>query len=63
MYTGGVFKIDINIPSSYPFEPPKMKFKTKIWHPNISSSTGAICLVRFVVWWCGVCVDCSFVCL
>lgn len=29
----------------YPFEPPKMKFVTKIWHPNVSSQTGAICLV------------------
>jgi ubiquitin-conjugating enzyme (huntingtin interacting protein 2) len=44
-YEGGVFEIDINIPDQYPFEPPKMKFLTKIWHPNISSQTGAICLV------------------
>mmetsp|Transcript_1665 Transcript_1665/g.2474 ORF Transcript_1665/g.2474 Transcript_1665/m.2474 type:complete len:193 (+) Transcript_1665:24-602(+) len=43
-YEGGTFQIDIAIPSQYPFEPPKMKFKTKIWHPNISSQTGAICL-------------------
>eukprot|EP00928_Gymnodinium_smaydae_P086915 TRINITY_DN71301_c0_g1_i1.p1 TRINITY_DN71301_c0_g1~~TRINITY_DN71301_c0_g1_i1.p1 ORF type:complete len:203 (+),score=37.48 TRINITY_DN71301_c0_g1_i1:103-711(+) len=43
-YSGGCFKIDINIPNDYPYNPPKMKFITKIWHPNISSQTGAICL-------------------
>lgn len=46
VYDGGVFEIDIQLPNAYPFEPPKMKFITKIWHPNISSQTGAICLVR-----------------
>mmetsp|Transcript_30289 Transcript_30289/g.42929 ORF Transcript_30289/g.42929 Transcript_30289/m.42929 type:complete len:197 (-) Transcript_30289:151-741(-) len=43
-YESGVFQIRITIPKQYPFEPPKMKFDTKIWHPNISSQTGAICL-------------------
>ena len=40
----GTYQIGITIPSGYPFEPPKMKFLTKVWHPNISSQTGAICL-------------------
>merc|ERR1719379_770661 len=43
-YEGGYFYVDIQIPSAYPFNPPKMKFGTKVWHPNISSQTGAICL-------------------
>ncbi|CAD7966841.1 unnamed protein product [Amoebophrya sp. A120] len=43
-YFGGVYKIQIEIPDDYPYNPPKMKFVTKIWHPNISSQTGAICL-------------------
>lgn len=43
-YEGGTFKIDITLPEGYPFEPPKMRFATKVWHPNISSQSGAICL-------------------
>ena len=29
-YDGGIFRVDINIPSDYPFSPPKMKFITKV---------------------------------
>ncbi|KAB5525187.1 hypothetical protein OIU77_007462 [Salix suchowensis] len=43
-YEGGTFQIDITLPDGYPFEPPKMQFATKVWHPNISSQSGAICL-------------------
>mmetsp|Transcript_54083 Transcript_54083/g.139693 ORF Transcript_54083/g.139693 Transcript_54083/m.139693 type:complete len:199 (-) Transcript_54083:521-1117(-) len=43
-YMNGVFEVDIHLPNDYPFVPPKMKFITKIWHPNISSDNGAICL-------------------
>lgn len=43
-YHKGTFKVDIMIPDDYPFTPPKMKFVTRMWHPNVSSQTGAICL-------------------
>jgi ubiquitin-conjugating enzyme (huntingtin interacting protein 2) len=43
-YEGGNFNIDIVLPDGYPFEPPRMQFATKVWHPNISSQSGAICL-------------------
>lgn len=48
-YENGVFDVDILIDMEYPFAPPKMRFITKIWHPNVSSQTGAICLVRDIL--------------
>ncbi|KAF5843812.1 ubiquitin conjugating enzyme [Dunaliella salina] len=43
-YEGGRYEVDINLDEQYPFVPPKMRFVTKVWHPNISSANGAICL-------------------
>lgn len=42
-YDGGVFMVDIQLDDQYPFVPPKMKFVTRVWHPNISSQTGGSC--------------------
>ncbi|KAK8062706.1 hypothetical protein PG997_014803 [Apiospora hydei] len=50
-YEGGSFIVDVRIPTEYPFRPPVMKFDTKVWHPNISSQTGAICLDTLSTAW------------
>ncbi|CAH2221807.1 ubiquitin-conjugating enzyme E2 T [Pelobates cultripes] len=42
-YEGGIFNLEIVIPERYPFEPPKIRFLTPIYHPNIDTA-GRICL-------------------
>ena len=42
-YEGGKFTVNIDFSDNYPFKCPAMKFKTKIYHPNIKDGTGEIC--------------------
>ncbi|KAL0575700.1 hypothetical protein V5O48_006260 [Marasmius crinis-equi] len=43
VYEGGIFNLDVVLASDYPFTAPKISFKTRIYHMNISDR-GDICI-------------------
>ncbi|OZC07868.1 ubiquitin--protein ligase [Onchocerca flexuosa] len=44
LYEGGFFKALLEFPKEYPLLPPKMKFISEIWHPNM-----AVCSIKMLV--------------
>jgi len=43
LYEGGLFKAHLTFPESYPQQPPKMRFTSKMWHPNVHND-GTVCI-------------------
>jgi len=42
-YENGLFQLEMFLPSDYPMTPPKIRFLTKVYHPNVDK-VGRICL-------------------
>ncbi|KAK3930125.1 Ubiquitin-conjugating enzyme E2 8 [Frankliniella fusca] len=42
-YHTGKFIVQVTLPPNYPYDPPKVKMVTAVWHPNISTG-GKICV-------------------
>ncbi|KAK9380021.1 ubiquitin-conjugating enzyme/RWD-like protein [Kockiozyma suomiensis] len=43
LYEGGFFKARLTFPEDYPLMPPKMRFETPMWHPNVYPD-GNVCI-------------------
>ncbi|KAK9447876.1 ubiquitin-conjugating enzyme/RWD-like protein [Limtongia smithiae] len=43
LYEGGFFKAILTFPVEYPLLPPKMRFETPMWHPNVYPD-GRVCI-------------------
>ncbi|KAK2760742.1 hypothetical protein FQN54_001978 [Arachnomyces sp. PD_36] len=43
-YSQGLWRLHLKIPTDYPTTPPKASFRTRIWHPNVDETTGAVCV-------------------
>jgi len=43
LYQGGYFKAHVKFPHDYPYNPPTVRFLSKVWHPNVYEN-GDLCI-------------------
>ncbi|SMY20166.1 unnamed protein product [Zymoseptoria tritici ST99CH_1A5] len=43
-FSAGVFKLHLDIPPTYPQQPPTAFFRTPLFHPNVEPRTGGVCV-------------------
>lgn len=49
-YEGGYFLLSIDFQDTYPEKKPEVRFKTKIYHSNVSQTTGHVCISTLNNW-------------
>lgn len=43
-YAGGWFHVELHFINPFPGLRPAVRFRTKIWHPNVTASDGRVCI-------------------
>ena len=49
-YEGGLFELHLSVASTYPVTPPKISFKTKVFHPNVHFKVIWLLLSTYLPW-------------
>ena len=49
-YSGGVFRLSLKLPAEYPLKPPKVKFLTRVYHPNVLNDIPCTVDILFDSW-------------
>ena len=43
-YAGGRFRLALQFADDYPLQPPRVRFLTRVFHPNVDIASGAVCV-------------------